>query len=289
MPIIENECLKVSVHPMGAELTGLFNKHTGIEYLWNADPQYWAKHSPVLFPIVGTLKDNSYLFKGKSYRLSRHGFAREQLFDVEKISAKEVTFLLKDNTATQSVYPFTFVFRIRYELEKDLLNVQYEISNQSDETMYFSIGAHPAFRVPLTTGTTYSDYYLQFEKSENAPRWLITPDGLISSQSTPLLMNTRVLPLSKSLFHKDAIVLKNLHSQKVQIRSDASPHGITMHFAGFPFFGIWAAKNADFVCLEPWCGIADSEDSNQDFTLKEGIQKIRAGEKFTRTWSVQCY
>lgn len=289
MNVIENDWLKVTVQPMGAELTGLFNKQTGIEYLWNADPEFWAKHSPVLFPIVGTLKDNRYLFKGRSYPLNRHGFAREQLFQVEKSSPDAITFLLKDAAATHDVYPFAFSLRIRYELQKDRLDVHYEVSNHSDETMYFSIGAHPAFRIPLTAETRYADYFLEFEKTEQSPRWLITPEGLISRQSVPFLENTRTLPLAKSLFYRDAIVFKNLQSQSLQLRSNLTSHGITMHFTGFPFFGIWAAKDADFVCLEPWCGIADSEESNHDFTLKEGIVMIKEEESFSRTWSVQCY
>ena len=289
MQVIENEWLKVSIQPRGAELTSLFSKKTGLEYLWDGNPQYWAKHAPVLFPIVGTLKDNSYFFNGKSYSLNRHGFAREQRFEVEKISDDAVTFRLNDSHETRKVYPFAFIFRIHYILKKDRLDVQYEVVNSSDTLLYFSIGAHPAFRVPLVPDTDYTDYYLEFDRSENASRWLITTDGLISSQSVPMLENTNILPLVKSLFYKDAILMKGLHSQSVKMTSARTPHGITLIFPGFPFFGIWAAKDADFVCLEPWCGIADSENASQELTTKEGIQKTGAGEQFTRTWSVHCY
>ena len=289
MQVIENEWLKVTIQPRGAELTGLFNKQTGLEYLWDGDPQYWAKHSPVLFPIVGTLKENCYLYNGKSYSLSRHGFAREQLFGVEKISEDKVTYLLNDSPETHVVYPFTFSFRIHYQLKKDHLDVQYQILNTNDGLLYFSIGAHPAFRVPLTPGTDYNDYYLKFEQPETTSRWLITAEGLISRQAVPLLEDTNKLYLTKSLFHKDAVVLKGLRSQSVQLRCDLNQHGITMNFPGFPYFGIWAARDADFVCLEPWCGIADHEDANQLLTTKEGIQMIGGGEEFKRMWSVHCF
>src|SRR5688572_19368962 len=227
MQVIENEWMKVTIQPRGAELTSLFNKKTGLEYLWDGNPQYWAKHSPVLFPIVGTLKDNRYLYNGKSYSLNRHGFAREKLFEVETVSDDAVTFRLNDSHETRAVYPFAFIFRIQYILKKDRLDVQYEIVNTSDSLLYFSIGAHPAFRIPLVPDTGYNDYYLEFDRLENAPRWLITSDGLISRQSVPMLENTKKLLLSKALFHKDAIVLKGLHSQSVRLRSDRTPHGIT--------------------------------------------------------------
>ena len=289
MEVIENDWLKVTVQPLGAELTGLFNKQTRLEYIWAADPKFWAKHSPVLFPIVGALKNNSYLFKGRSYQLNRHGFAREQLFRVDQRSTGAVTFLLQHSDATLAVYPFAFSLRIRYLLDTNRLQVQYEVINEGEGAMYFSIGAHPAFRVPLSPGTRYADYFLEFEKSEQSPRWIITPEGLISRESTPFLENTRILPLAKSLFYRDAIVFKNLQSQSIQLRSNITQHGISMQFPGFPYFGIWAAKDADFVCLEPWCGIADAEYTNQELIVKEGIETLQQGETFARTWSVQCY
>jgi galactose mutarotase-like enzyme len=152
--------------------------------------------------------------------------------------------------------------------------------------MYFSVGGHPAFRLPLSNQLVYDDYYLSFNKIELADRWPISEQGLIESASVSLLENSNHLKLSKSLFYKDAIVFKGLASDEVQIRSDLHPGGLRFSFKGFPYLGIWAAKEADFICIEPWCGIADSVDSTQVLTEKEGIIYLNAGEVFERTWMV---
>ncbi len=289
MFIIESQQLKATINPIGAELTSLVHKTNGLEYMWSGDPAVWGKHSPVLFPIIGTLKNNAFLYKGQSYPLSRHGFAREQQFAVESNTADSITFLLKSNDDTLKVFPFPFELRLKYTALDTSLALTYEVTNTGKEEMYFSVGGHPAFKVPLVEGTAYSDYYLRFDQPETAPRWPISPDGLIENSPLPLLNNTQQLPLTKELFQKDALVFKSLASSKIAIRSAATPHGLEMDFPGFPFYGIWAAKNADFVCLEPWCGIADPVDHNQDITTKEGINKLIAKEVFTRTWTVTVF
>jgi galactose mutarotase-like enzyme len=155
--------------------------------------------------------------------------------------------------------------------------------------MYFSVGGHPAFRVPLHDGLNYSDYYLHFDKTESSPRWPISPEGLIETKPHPFFQNTDRLPLTKELFYKDALVFKDLTSNAVSLRSDKSERGWTMDFQGFPYLGIWAAKNADFVCVEPWCGIADSTSSNQQLKEKEGIEELTAGDIFERSWTLTIF
>jgi galactose mutarotase-like enzyme len=155
--------------------------------------------------------------------------------------------------------------------------------------MLFSLGAHPAFKVPLIEGTSYTDYTLEFNSTESAPAWKISPEGLITGETVPTLQNTSRLALRKELFYGDALVFKNLKSDSISIKSTKHNHGLDFAFAGFPFFGIWAAKNADFVCLEPWCGIADSVDHDQNLSNKEGIQHLTSGKSWTRNWSIKCY
>ncbi|AXY74014.1 aldose 1-epimerase family protein [Paraflavitalea soli] len=286
---IESSLLKAVINPKGAELTSLVHKEHSLEYMWSGNPAFWGKHSPVLFPIVGTLKNNQYQYKGQSYRLGRHGFARDQQFAVESQTADAITFLIKSNEESLKVFPFAFEFRIRYTALEASLTVTYEVTNPGKEELYFSVGGHPAFKVPLTDTTTYEDYYLTFEQQEDAPRWPISPDGLIETTPRPLLQVTNRLRLTKELFQKDALVLKGLRSSRISLQSDMTPHGLSMDFPGFPFFGIWAAKEADFVCLEPWCGIADGVGANQQLTNKEGINKLPAKEVFTRTWTVSLF
>lgn len=290
MYTVENDHLKVVITPKGAELESLFNKKTGIEYLWNADPKFWPKKSPLLFPVVGTLKKNKYYFEGKAYEIStRHGFARDTTFSVKAQSARSVTFNTEGNVDTLKIFPFNFSLSVIYTIEEDKLSVTYLVKNKGTGRMYFSVGGHPAFRLPMADGLTYDDYYLLFNKTENAGRWPIAPDGLIETNSVPLLDNTRQLNLSKSLFYKDAVILKKLASDEVQLKSDKHGAGLTFSFKGFPYLGIWAAKDADFICIEPWCGISDVADTNQQLTDKEGIVNLPGGENFERTWSVTTW
>jgi galactose mutarotase-like enzyme len=287
--LLENDILKVEVLSKGAELQSIFNKTSGIEYLWNGDPAFWAKRSPVLFPIIGNLKKDTYTYQGKSYHLPRHGFARDMDFDVEKQSQKEIVFLLTGNAETKLNYPFDFEFRIRYQLRGDELSTEYMVSNTGTVILLFSVGGHPAFRLPLAANTSFSDYYLKFEEIENLPRWPISKDGLLLPQPVPVLTESNRLNLSKPLFYQDALVFKYPASTEISLLSSKTTHGIRFQMGEFPFLGIWSAKEADFICIEPWCGIADSVNSNQQLEQKEGIEKLSPGKIFSRQWHVKVF
>lgn len=289
MFILQNEVLQVEIASKGAELQSIVNKVFGIEYLWNGNPAFWAKRSPVLFPIIGNLKNNSYSYLGKYYQLPRHGFARDMEFEVEKQNLKEITFLLKSNEETKKNFPFEFEFRIRYQLQGDELSTEYMVSNTGTGILLFSVGGHPAFRLPLTTDTSFSDYYLKFEETENLPRWPISKDGLILPQPIPVLEDTNRLNLNKSLFYQDALVFKYPASSEISLLSAKTSHGIQFQMGEFPFLGIWSIKDADFICIEPWCGIADSVNSNQHLEQKEGIEKLTPGKIFSRQWRVKVF
>lgn len=286
---IENDQLQIRIAAQGAELKSVCHKQHRLEYMWEGDPAYWAKTSPVLFPIVGQLKKDTYQYQGKSYHLPRHGFAREKEFSVTEQKDESITFMLQSNEDTLDDYPFQFLFSITYTLDRDGLTVAYNVQNKGEEDMLFSVGGHPAFKVPLVKGTAYSDYKLVFDQEEQAGRWPISQEGLILNTPQPLLQQTRELPLTKELFSKDAVVFKYLRSDAVQLASDKTPHGLEFRFEGFPFLGIWAAPGADFVCIEPWCGIADSVDASGELETKEGINRIITNETFTRSWKVRFY
>jgi galactose mutarotase-like enzyme len=288
MIILETENLRATIAPKGAELQSLVNKQTGIEHMWSGDAKYWGKYSPVLFPIVGGLKNNTYYFEDKTYTLPRHGFAREKIFKAEKINETEAMFTLRHSEETLAVYPFTFTFILRYKLNNNLLSCTYEVYNDGIANLLFSVGAHPAFAVPLTSDTDYNDYYLQFNKTETLHRWKLQ-EGLISASSQLVSTTNNKLLLNKELFYEDAIVLKNMQSNVITLGCSKHKHGLHFSFNDFPFFGIWAAKDAPFVCLEPWCGIADSVDHDQQLTNKEGINAVAPNTNFKRTWSVECF
>ena len=289
MTLIENDILKVSIKTKGGELDSIYNKETNLEYMWGGDPAFWGKKSPVLFPVVGTLKNDIYYYNHKEYSLTRHGFAREMDFMVTAQTSSSAQFTLQSNEITFSKYPFSFRFDVIYSLKADKLVVNYKITNTGNDSLYFSVGGHPAFKVPLVNDTVYNDYYLEFNKPETTGRWPISKDGLIESSPAPLLNNKNRLSLSKELFYNDALVFKNLVSDKISLRSEKITNGLEFDFAGFPYLGIWAAKNADFVCIEPWCGIADSVTSDQQIVDKEGIIKLGAKEIFERSWSVRTF
>lgn len=289
MPELINDKLQIVIAEKGAELQSVIRKDLKQEYLWNADPAFWAKTSPVLFPIVGTLKDGTYTYKGKNYTLGRHGFARDNMFSITEQTNSRIVFTLTDTEHTLPVYPFNFRFSVIYTIQDDVLTVQYLVENMGEETMYFSVGAHPAFKVPLEDGLQYEDYYLAFSEKEDTNLWPLSDNGLIERRSVPYLQQADKLPLHHPLFYKDALVFKHLTSTAMTLKSDKGTRGLEMNFEGFPFMGIWAAKDADFVCIEPWCGIADHVNASGELSEKEGIYALMSGQSFERKWSVRFF
>ena len=288
MITISNDILEVTINAKGAELQSIFNKQTDLDYIWDAGVA-WPKKSPALFPIVGGLKNNSYSFDGNMYQLSRHGFARELIFETENESATSVSFFIQSTKETLKVYPFQFKFSVKYAINNNELTVTYLVENKGEEKLYFSVGAHPAFKVPLQKADNFSDYYLQFNTIENTGIYPLSTEGLIELKATPLLNNSNQLPLTKALFYKDALVFKDLQATSISILNYNNKNGLTVSYKGFPYMGIWSAKDADFVCIEPWCGIADSVNSSGKLEEKEGINVIDKREVFERSWMVEVF
>jgi galactose mutarotase-like enzyme len=286
MIILQNEILRATIAPKGAELQSLINTTTGIEYMWSGAAA-WPKYSPVLFPIVGGLKNDTYYFNDTAYQLPRHGFARDKFFAAEKISETEAIFTITEDEQTLTVYPFAFKLQLRYQLNGNALSCTYQVYNSGNEDLLFSVGAHPAFAVPFIKDTNYADYYLQFNTTETLQRWKLENGLIAAPESLPITNN--ILPLQPSLFYEDAIVLKHMKSNIITLACNKNEHGLHFKFDDFPFFGIWAAKDAPFVCLEPWCGIADSLTHNQQLKDKEGINVLAANSHWQRSWSVDFF
>ncbi len=288
MIILENNNLRAVIVNKGAELQSLYNKQTNIEHLWGGDAKYWGKYSPVLFPIVGGLKNDTYIYNNKQYQLPRHGFARDKVFEAKQMNDSEVTFTLVHDEETLKVYPFQFEFKITYTIAEATLFCTYNVKNTGTSEMLFSVGAHPAFAVPLVPNTLYNDCYLKFNETETLYRWKLQ-DGLIASTSELLNTVNSKLELKPELFYEDAIVLKGLKSNSIILGCNTHSNGLQFEYNDFPFFGIWAAKDAPFVCLEPWCGIADSVNHNQLLNEKEGINNLASNTNWQRTWSVTSF
>lgn len=288
MILLENENIKVSIARLGAELRSIKSKTTDLEYLWDGDPAYWPKFSPVLFPVIGGLIDGKYIFEDKTYELPRHGFAREHEFEYLQVSEEEVLFTLSANAETLKVYPFEFKLGLRYKLKGSAVSCSYEVSNPGAKDLLFSVGAHPAFAVPLTAGTVYEDYYLEFNQDQEITYHKIEGND-ISDETVTLSLNAGKLPLTYALFYNDALVFKTLKSDAILLRNTKNQHGLNFRFPNFPYFGIWAAKDANFVCLEPWCGVADGVNHNQQLSDKEGMISLSPGLDWKNSWEVEVF
>ena len=285
MIILENDYLIATFSTKGAELQSLKSKKDDKEYIWDANPNFWGKHSPVLFPIVGALKNNQYIYLDKVYELPRHGFARDQVFEVEPVDASEVVFTLRDSEESKMNYPFSFSLSLRYTLSENGLTCSYEVQNPADTELLFSVGGHPAFATPVN-GKQYADYRLTFNGDSELEYHKIA-ENLISEETAVIPLDNQQLHLNHELFYNDALVFKSLKSDKITLSNGVDQSGLEFSFPGFPYFGIWAAKDADFVCLEPWCGIADGVNHNQKLEEKEGIIRLGANESWQRSWSVK--
>lgn len=288
MQSIENEFLKIFVRNLGAELCSIVSRKSGKEFMWNGDSSVWGSFAPVLFPIIGTLKKGNFFYKGNVYSVQKHGFIRNnQSLIFKQVSDSEVEYSLKFDEVSLISYPFKFEFFVRYKLEGNSILVEHEVINHDSESeMYFSLGGHPAFKCPINENESYEDYFLEFEKVENVNTWNVLSNGLINTTSRPLLENSNILPLKLDLFVNDALIIKNHQSKKVSLKSKLSKEEVTVKYSDFPYLGIWAKPGGKFVCIEPWLGISDSCDTDQNLETKEGILKLEPNSTFKATYKI---
>jgi len=277
---ISNSNLTAQIKHLGAELFSLKNNQNK-EYIWEGNPTFWGKHSPILFPIVGSLKNNSYSYNGKQYPLNRHGFAREMEFELIKKSEESATFSLISTLETKKIYPFDFELQICYSLKETKLNIDYKVINKNETTMPFAIGAHPAFALP----GNFEEYNLEFQQDEILNYYLLE-DGLISNTTNELPLKNKQLGLNYHLFEKDALVFKTLESKSITILKKANPI-LKVNFTDFQNLGIWTVVNAPFLCIEPWFGYSDTLDEYDDFSKKEGIQLLQKNETFESNYNIE--
>ncbi|MCB0602056.1 MAG: aldose 1-epimerase family protein [Saprospiraceae bacterium] len=284
---LQNEQLRVGIRQTGAELASIYSHQNKLEYLWQADPRYWKRHSSILFPIVGKLAHDTFRLDDKAYHLSQHGFARDMDFVVDHQDDKTIKLQLKDTQETLKLYPFAFQFDAIYTLEKNKLYITYEISNPGEEPLLFSLGAHPAFNVPVLPDTRRSDYGLRFETAETTDRILIA-DGLRTGETSRILDDAQLLPITDDLFDQDALIFASLRSEELSLIGPEDQEIWKFGFSGFPYLGIWSkSKEAPFVCIEPWHGVADEVNYEGPFHLKDGIIALPGKAEFTCTHWVE--
>lgn len=278
---IKNGELVVEISTMGAELQSI--KCAGEEYIWQGDPAVWKGRAPVLFPICGGLKDDKYVLNGKEYTLPKHGFARNCEFEAETVSENKAVFLLKSTEETKKGFPFDFELRISYTLDGKSVNVGYDVTNKSEEDMYFSIGGHEAYSCP----EGIEDYYLKFEKKERLTHNELH-GVLLDNKCTVLGEDIDEFPLKYEYFDIDALTFLNLKSRSVTLCHKNGEKKLHVDFEGFDYMFIWtmAGANAGYICIEPWCGIPDFEGSSYDFKEKSGINKVNSGDTFSRIHTI---
>lgn len=285
---IKNNMIEVVISDHGAEVQSVKGAHTGEEYMWQADPEIWGRHAPVLFPIVGRLKNDEYKYQGKIYHMGQHGFARDCDFEVENHTQESITFLLKDNEKTREMYPFKFEFRVNYNLMNNLLEENFSVVNKSDETMIFGVGGHPGFNLPVNNGEEKEDYY--FDMHPSIARVKIPLKGAYLDWNNRSLASTdSFIGLSDELFKDDALIYElHGHDNKVSLRTDKSKFHINVWTRNAPYVGIWSQypKTANYVCIEPWWGIADREDADGELEHKYGMNHLEPGKEYQAGFSI---
>ena len=270
-----------TVESHGGELVSFRNKQ-GIEHIWSGDPAFWAGRNPVLFPIVGSLKNGAIRFDGKEYKMSRHGFARDQEFDVVEQSADRIVFELSENQSTLVRYPYAFKLQVSHQLIKGGFSTVFRIENTGDTSMPFCIGAHTAFRCPFREGEHFEDYEIIFEHPEEVSMRLLTKEGLLSSVlCEPFLSAQDRFALNYELFARvDTVILNDIKSESIRLVHRENGQGVQMNFKGFPMLAFWTkgAEKAPFICLEPWHGCAAVEDETGEFFDKPYCINLSPGE-----------
>ena len=284
---IKNEHIKVKIKSFGAELNSLQKIDEDLEYIWQGDSKYWNRHSPILFPIVGRLKNDSYTYQNQKYNMTQHGFARDKEFEVIKNEADFMEFRLKSDEKTLEIYPFSFELYLSYKLEKNSLIVSYKVINKSDDKMLFSIGAHPAFNWTLKEDEKKEDYFLEFENIKETKRYFLNDKGLVYKHEDLKITDNKIA-LNEELFKNDALVFNDSNIKTLTLKNSNNEDFVKLNFEDFPYLGIWSKPSgAPFICIEPWFGVADDENSNQNFEDKKGIITLQKDEILSCFYSIE--
>lgn len=288
---LKNKKLAIRVESLGAELKSLKTNENGTEYMWSADPEYWPRTAPILFPFIGRLKNSQYRYKGKTYTISPHGFARDTEFELAKRTENSLLFEIKDSEKTREVYPFPFILRLCYELEDHSLKVKYFVKNTGNDLMLFSIGGHPGFNCPLKgTAEKRSECFLLFKGKQPLTgihcRDIDMSTGLAKNTFTDFSLNQGKLQIKDDLFKDDALVLENQIDGVSILGKNGKPY-LTFQMDA-PVYGIWSCvkEGSPFVCIEPWFGRCDRTDFEGSLEEREFQNSLKPGETFEKEYRI---
>ena len=278
---IHNAVLTAEIDSYGAELCSLRSNLTGTEYIWQADPEIWARHAPLLFPIIGRLKDKQYTVDGQTYDITQHGFARDSEFVCIEQNENSIALSLVISEQAERMYPFPIALTIRYTLDGNRLKKEHITTNKGAEPLYYEIGGHDAFNVALDAGETMQDYYVDFgDRAELYP--------FVNDENLMLTKDKRTVPLKDGrlyldpeVFALDALIMDDISPRHLSIRSDKSAHTIRMDFEDFPYVALWTkytGKATNYVCIEPWTTLPDCAYLDKALENKIGVRRLNAGE-----------
>lgn len=279
---IENENLICIIESNGAEIRSLKNKATGKEYIWQMDKSIWGSSSPVLFPAIGKIKDDKVVFKGKAYKMPKHGIIRnnKQLI-FEQHGVSKCSFTLTTSEETLKQYPFNFLFSVEFALIDNRLLMTYKVENHDSVSMQFACGGHTAYACPFGENTKLSDYVIEFPHPLNLKASTLGASGLLSHHKREIESNDGILPLSDTLFNNDSLIFPNINYDWVRLRKKTEKKGIVVRFTGYPHLALWSKPFADFICIEPWLGLPDGEDESTDITQKPSYKTIEPDTNFS--------
>ncbi len=272
---LRSTLLTAEVDPLGAQLSVL-RDIAGRDLLWDGDPAVWTGRAPLLFPIVGALAGGRYRLGAKSYALPRHGFARGKPFELVDSTAHSATFRLAADKSTLQIYPYRFELNVGFTIEGPTLSLTTSVKNRGDGPLFASFGYHPAFRWPLPFGRARSSHFVEFSGDESAPIRRLDSDGLLRPDASPTPVEDRRLLLDDSLFKDDAIIFDRIKSPSVTYGAEHGPR-LQVSYPDTPYLGIWTKPKGNFICIEPWHGIADPAGFEGDFTTKPGVFSVEPG------------
>lgn len=284
---LSNGAVSIRVNSYGGELKSLKKLSSGTEYMWKADPAFWGRTSPVLFPFVGGVNNKEYRTKGKSYPMGQHGFARDMEFELLSEDRDEIWFVLHSCEETLEKYPYAFILKLGYRLLPDGVEVCWQVENPGEEELPFSIGGHPAFNCPIEEGKKQTDYIIRFDNEEQVISTRLGSTGLVTDIQDVYSLKQGILPVTENLFDKDALVIEHDQAKQVALCDKDGNAYLTVTMEA-PLFGVWSPpkKNAPFICIEPWYGRCDREGFEGDLQEREWGNVIAPGEIWTASYQI---
>ena len=286
--ILKNDVAVVEIKKAGAEIVSFKSLVNDTEYVWDGNENIWGSHAPVLFPLVCAVVNNEIRVDGKTYEIGNHGFAKFSDFEVVEANDTTAVFKLTYSEKTLAMYPYKFNLFITYTLNGNKLETKYKVENADDKEIYFQLGTHPAFNCPLDKENQFEDYYLEFDQEETLERFFMNAGNcIISDKSEVLIENSKILPLTHELFYDGALVFKKINSQKITLKSKKSAKNVVVSYENLPTLGIWQKKDAPFVCIEPWYGLADTDNYTGEFKDRDRIIPLKQNETFEASLNIE--